>query len=79
MLPALAKMLSARTTPVSLAYALIGMAGHGARPPCADTLLAAAGDRVLDRGAPAYGLSLLAIASRRENFGPKKGNPHGPY
>ena len=65
---ALLETLSPKTTPVSLGYALIGITGHAAWPPRADTWLAAAGERLLDCGAPAYGLSLLLLAARREDF-----------
>ncbi len=60
----LSAMISAKTTAASLAYALIGMAGHGTWPPGADAWLAAAGQRALDRNASGYTLALLALASR---------------
>ena len=60
---ALSAMISAKTTAASLAYALIGMAGHRTWPPGADAWLAAAGQRALDRNASGYTLALLALAS----------------
>jgi hypothetical protein len=65
----LQRMVSSRTTPVSLCYALLGMARHGVWPASADAWLAAAAARAMDGGGPGYPLALAALASRREECG----------
>lgn len=63
----LTREVSDRTTPVSLAYALLGGGVHGWRPPRAEAWIEAAVQRVLDRGAAPYPLALLALASATAN------------
>jgi len=59
----LQRSLSAAVTLVSLSYALIGLAGHGARPQEADQWLATACTRSLRQGAPPHALALVALAA----------------
>lgn len=54
--------IDARTTTASLCYGLMGLTAHNRRIPNADSLLAAALDRELNRGPSAFKLALIALA-----------------
>ncbi|MHC4181618.1 MAG: hypothetical protein ACYSWU_29345 [Planctomycetota bacterium] len=56
------RVLSEKTTSVSLCYALIGLAAHGHRPAAADRWLEAAWRRALGHDASPYKLALLTMA-----------------
>lgn len=68
----LERSLSAETSLASLSYGLIGLAAHGRRPAEADSMLASAAARTLQRGAPPYPLALAAIASAGSLFHGRK-------
>jgi hypothetical protein len=61
----LRRTLSAETTSASLAYALMGLAAHGATPADANAWLAAAARRTLAADASPYKLALLLLAAQR--------------
>jgi len=58
--------LSAGTAAVSLAYGLLGLTAHGARPAEAEAWLAAAGERALNRDASPFRLAALALAAAND-------------
>ncbi len=55
--------LSPATTTASLCYGLLGLTGHGRRPPYAEALIAGVAERELHGKPSAYKLALLALAS----------------
>jgi hypothetical protein len=59
----LARQIGSRTTPVSLAYALMGLAAHGHAPADSEGLLATAALGELSRDRRPYCLALLACAA----------------
>ncbi len=59
----LRRALSPSTTTISLGYAVLGLAGHGASPDEASPWLAAACRRTLQRDASPYALALAALAA----------------
>jgi hypothetical protein len=71
----LKRSLSARTTAVSLCYALLGLAGHGVRPAESDAWLEAAFRDTTNRGSSPYRLALLALAASAGDCSWFKGPP----
>lgn len=63
----LEQALNERTTPVSLAWGLLGLAAHGVRPSQASEWLAAAHQRVQARDRSPHKLALLALAAAEKN------------
>jgi hypothetical protein len=59
----LEQSIGPRTTTASLCYGLMGLTAYNRRPENADTLLAAALERELTRGASAFKLALISLAS----------------
>jgi hypothetical protein len=60
----LAQSLGPKTTPVSLAWGLLGLAAQGAPHPEAEAWLSVAGERVLARDRSPHKLALLALAAK---------------
>jgi hypothetical protein len=60
----LAQSLGPKTTPVSLAWGLLGLAAQGAPHPKAEAWLSVAGERVLARNRSPHKLALLALAAK---------------
>jgi hypothetical protein len=77
----LARQIGPKTTPMSLAYALMGLAAHGHVPAESDDLLTQAALRELTRDRRPYCLALLACAAHRcraeVQLAPVSGNIHG--
>jgi hypothetical protein len=62
----LARSIGPTTTPVSLAYALLGLAAHNHLPSDAENWLRTAAERELSRQPRPYVLALLALAAQHE-------------
>jgi hypothetical protein len=60
----LAQSLGPKSTPVSLAWGLLGLAAQGQPHPEAEAWLSAAGERVLARDRSPHKLALLALAAK---------------
>lgn len=60
----LAPAIGPKTTPVSLAWGLLGLAAQGQPHPEAESWLSAAGERVLARDRSPHKLALLALAAK---------------
>ncbi len=64
----LQRTLSNTTTTSSLCYALMGLAGHGIRPPDADGWLSAAYRQTVQYNNSPYHMALLVLAAKTDNF-----------
>jgi hypothetical protein len=60
----LSREIGPETTASSLAWAILGLAAHGIRPPDADAWLAVAAERVSRRDRSPHKLALLALAAK---------------
>jgi hypothetical protein len=60
----LRRSIGPQTTPTSLAWAVLGLTAHNAKPPEADHWLEAAAQRVISRDQSPHKLALLALAAK---------------